>query len=238
MSHYTLEKFIASQTRLSRRRILDLLMAGKIKLNGIVAEQLTVSINPSKDRVVVNGESIYLRFDFVYYKYNKPKGVICTMKDPNGRPCLGTVLRGLPESVVPVGRLDRDTTGLLLLTNDGDFANVITHPRYHLPKLYRVSLNRNYTPKDISKLKTGFFLEDGPVRFTDIVPISKTSLDVTICEGRNRIVRRAFEHLGYEVKSLHRASIGSVNLGSIMPGESKALSKKEVQELKSYVKPM
>lgn len=238
MNHYTLEKFIASQTRLSRRRILDLLTEGRIKVNGFVADQLTMKVNPSKDRIVVNGEPIYLRFDFVYYKYNKPKGVICTMKDPNGRPCIGTVLRGLPESVIPVGRLDRDTTGLLLLTNDGDFSNFVAHPRYHLSKTYRVTLNRNYTPRDISKLKVGFFLEDGPVRFTEVIPVSKTSLDVTICEGRNRIVRRAFESLGYEVKALHRASIGSVTLGSLMPGDALSLTKKEIEELKRYDKNM
>jgi len=236
MSEFTLEKYIASQTRLARRKILDLLNAGLILVNGQVMTNLHEPIYPARDRVMVDGVTVKLPFDYVYYKYNKPKGIICTMHDPSGRPCLGTTLRNLPESVVSVGRLDRETTGLLLLTNDGEFVNRIAHPRYDLPKTYRVSLNKAYHPRDITKLKTGFFLEDGPVRFSHVSPVSRTSMDVTLSEGRNRIVRRAFESLGYSVKSLHRASIGTITLGDLMPGESKALTKKEIQELMTYDK--
>jgi len=168
----------------------------------------------------------------VYYKFHKPKDVICTLDDPRGRDDLAQFLKHLPEGLFPVGRLDRHTTGLLLFTNDGEMANRILHPSYELEKVYRVTIDRSFKDSDCRRLLGGFFLEDGPVKFSSVERVSDVTVMVAIHEGRNRIVRRSFATLGYEVKGLKRLAIGPILLGNLDVGKFAKFSIGEMHQLK------
>jgi 23S rRNA pseudouridine2605 synthase len=228
-----LGQYISSQSAYSRRKILDLLKDGRIKVNGEVVSQMAQMVTPGKDTISVEGKVVELIVSTLYYKYYKPRDLITTLEDPRGRPCIGDIVKEIDrsKSLVPVGRLDRQTTGLLFLSNDGDFTNKICHPSFKLPKLYRVTLDKTLTKADFIKLTTGFFLEDGPVQFSKVVFPSSKAVDVTLSEGRNRIVRRAFEFLGYTVKKLKRLSVGPVGLGDLKEGHWVPMTKKEVNSL-------
>ncbi|MGE4169100.1 MAG: pseudouridine synthase [Candidatus Margulisiibacteriota bacterium] len=231
-----LEAVIAAQTQWSRRKILVLLTDRKIKVNGVIATSLSQPIT-AKDKVVVDGTPLQSSAPvFHYYKFNKPRQVLSTMSDPQGRKCVGDFLKDLPPGVVPVGRLDRDTTGLLFFTNDGQFANQVAHPRFGLSKTYVLNLDRPLTKNDIRRVVTGFILDDGPVVFTRCEHRGEATYSVTIKEGRNRIVRRSFAHLGYEVKTLKRTSIGPVLLGKLEEGTFKPLTKADREAIELQLK--
>jgi 23S rRNA pseudouridine2605 synthase len=140
-------------------------------------------------------------------------------------------LKNLEESIFPIGRLDRNTTGLLLFTNDGDLANKISHPQFEIPKVYKVTLDKPISVRDQKRLLTGILLEDGPVVFSKIELLDEAELLVTISEGRNRIVRRTFQQLSYEVKKLKRLSIGPIQLGGLAEGKFIKLSRPELNDL-------
>lgn len=226
-----LEQFISAQTSLSRREILDLLKEGKIEINGLRADSLIQEINLKSDKVTVEGAPLSGKVSFRYYKFYKPGNVLCTLEDPKGRPCVADFISHLEPSLFPVGRLDRHTTGLLIITNDGKWANVLTHPSYKVNKIYSVELDKPIQKNDLRRLQSGLFLEDGPVQFLSINIQSKTSLKITLNEGRNRIIRRTFDFLGYKVEKLKRLSIGPIQLGKLKKGEIKPLSKGEIISL-------
>jgi len=227
---FKIENFIASQTHLSRRKILELLNQNAITLNGHVVTSLTQEVNPKKDDVKISGETVIFQFPFVYYMFYKPKGVICTTSDPKGRRDLTEFLRHIKQPVFPVGRLDRQTSGLLLLTNDGHFSHQILHPKFSLKKTYLVGLDHPISKQDLNRLSVGMILEDGPVQYTQVLPQSPTQISLSIHQGRNRIVRRTFEFLGYEVKQLKRTAIGSLSLYGLKEGDIKPLSKFQVSK--------
>ena len=226
----TLEEFISSQTLHSRRDILKAMTQNHIKVNNKLVKDMSFLIDVSKDKVLYNGNVVNKSFDYMVYRYYKPKGVLTTMDDPKGRMCVGDVVKHLKLPLYPVGRLDRQTSGLLLLTNNGDFSYRVTHPSCQIKKKYIVGLDSNVTKRDIKRLESGIFLEDGPVICDSIMLIADNQLEVSIVEGRNRIIRRVFSHLGYEVLSLKRIQIGSILLSPLNIGELKQLSQKELDQ--------
>jgi len=227
----SIEQWISSQTPLSRRKIFDAITAKRVQCNGEVVENLKHPVRQGKDQVTLDGVPILWQHPFLYYKFNKPSDVICTMSDPKGRRDLTFFLKSLPDVLFPIGRLDRQTTGLLLFTNDGDFAQKIAHPQYHVPKTYRVTLDKPLTKAHHQRLLKGIFLEDGPVRFMTITPQRPKVFDVTLTEGRNRIIRRSFDFLGNHVQKLKRLQIGSLTLGKLKEGEFAKLSKNDIRSM-------
>ena len=223
-----LDQYLVSHTNYTRRQLYTMLTQGAIQLNGKVCESLSGSIDPSVDRITAHGVRVTDVIGIAIYRYHKPVGIISTMTDPSGRPCLADVCRHIPEPVFPVGRLDRDTSGLLLLTNDGQLANKILHPRYRIEKQYVVQLNRIIKSSDCNRLLGGLFLDDGPVRLTRLESLGKQQYRVVIEQGRNRIVRRLFECMGYRVDGLHRDVIGPIQLGRLAVGQVDELNHQRI----------
>ncbi|RAP31554.1 rRNA pseudouridine synthase [Candidatus Marinamargulisbacteria bacterium SCGC AG-343-D04] len=227
----TLEEFVSSQSRFSRRDLLGFIKEKKVFVNGQCVDALKMKINSKKDIVKVDGERIEYRFGYLYYKFYKPKGMLSTMDDPTQRGCIGDVIRRSKMPLFPVGRLDRLTTGLIFLTNDGDFSHQLMHPSKKVIKGYRLTLDEKLSKNDYKRLEMGVILEDGPARFLSIEILSDLEYTVTISEGRNRIIRRIFSHLGYDVKSLKRQKIGNIDLKGMKLKDLKPLTKKEINQL-------
>jgi len=223
--------FLTTQRTDSRRQIFAWLNAGKIKVNGTAAVEPGMLIDPLKDRIQVNGELVLQSTPNLYIKFHKPKDVMCTMNDPKNRRSIAGLIRAIDPTVVPVGRLDKESAGLIILTNDGDFAHHISHPKFIIPKTYVVTLNREPTSVHLARLSSGFFLEDGEVQFQKVQKVGRCQYAVTITYGRYRIVRRAFDHLGYTVLDLLRIAIGDVQLGKLKAGEHGTLSAPERRSL-------
>ena len=229
-----LNKFLALAGIGSRRSNDGLILSGAVKVNGRVVQELGVKINPTRDRVTVGGNPVYLTQKQVYIVFNKPKDTITTVKDERGRPTVMNYVR-VKERVYPVGRLDRNTTGVLLFTNDGELAHSLTHPTFGIEKVYHVRLERGILDGDVRKLKDGVRLEDGLAKALFVETIKKTKrteLFVSIVEGRNREVRRMFETLGYEVKRLDRISFAGISSVGLPRGKWRKLTSKEVEHLR------
>ncbi|MDA1352876.1 MAG: pseudouridine synthase [bacterium] len=226
-----LGQFIASQTPMARRKVMELLTSGRILVNGTIATDITTPIIPNRDIVTVDGKALSSGLNLVYYKFFKPGNVICTLHDPKGRRTIKDYTDRLTESVFPVGRLDRPTKGLILLTNDGALAHRILHPSHELTKVYEVQIDLPISKDHLARLTSGFFLDDGPVIFQKVVSHTRTELTVTITEGRNRIIRRAFAFFGYDVKKLVRTHIGPITLEGVKEGRIEPLTKKELEAL-------
>jgi len=228
MAIMKLDRFLVSASRYSRREIYTLVTGGEVTVNGRVVTDMTVPVRVGRDQVTVSSEVVVFEGRLFYYKLYKPLGVLSTLQDPKGRLNLSSYLEKLPQGAFPIGRLDRKSSGLLLVTNDGTFANTLMHPSFKLPKTYRVGLDKVFRLSDAQKLIAGFFLEDGPVRFDAVTMVDKKTLDVVISEGRNHIVRRSFAAIGYDVQKLHRMAIGRIQLGDLTPGQSCPLSESEI----------
>ena len=233
-----LQKFLAESGVASRRKSEELIESGKVKVNGRVA-MIGDKINPKKDTVTVNGKKIVKQKNLTYIMLHKPRGFITTMNDERDRKCVAELIKDVPGRVYPVGRLDRDSEGLLLLTNDGAFANAVMHPRKQVPKTYRVTVRSNINDAQIEKLETGIDIE-GDGRETlpaNVRIIEKTAarsvFEITIYEGRNRQIRKMCEAVSLEVIRLKRNSIGSVKLGMLKVGKWRELTEDEVHRLQS-----
>lgn len=226
-----LEHYIAASTSYSRRQILECLTKGEVTVNNIPVDNLIQEIRPGKDVVCIQDKALTEKVTYVYYKVNKPKHVITTTSDPKGRLSLKEAFPTLPDNVFPVGRLDRKSTGLLLFTNDGMFSDRVLRPQFKIPKVYLVELDKPLKDYDRNHFNAGIILEDGPVQFLSLSKEGKRTYSVTIDEGRNRIVRRAFDFLDYTVRELERISIGSIVLGNLRPGEVQSLSRDEVESI-------
>lgn len=220
----------------SRRQLADAIREGRVRVNGSVAEDFRQPIDVAKDKITINGQPVDLKpVQMVYLMLNKPAGVISTTSDERGR---RTVIDLLPEKyrhlrLYPVGRLDRDTTGLLLLTNDGELTNHLTHPRYESEKEYLVSIKDTLKPDEKRKLEQGIRLEDG---LTHPAVIQKTNdlpfnYSITIHEGKKRQVRRMFDSVGHPVQTLKRVRTGGLRLGKLKEGEFRELSAQEIKAL-------
>ena len=230
-----LQKVLAQAGIGSRRKCEDLIEAGKVKVNGDIVDQLGVRVDPDTVTIEVDGKRVVVDSHLVTVVLNKPKGVVSTMHDPDGRPSLAQYVTEFDERLFHVGRLDAETTGVLLLTNDGELANRLAHPTHGVAKLY-VAKVRGRVPKSIvTTLRQGLVLDDGPVRAVDarIMDASDGSslVEVEMHEGRNRIVRRMVDAVGHPVIDLVRTRFGPITLGTLQQGQVRKLSQMELGEL-------
>jgi 23S rRNA pseudouridine2605 synthase len=234
MAKLRINRALALAGAASRRGAEELVRAGRVKLNGRAVTDLATQVDPVKDKLELDGKRIKL-LNYVYFIYYKPRGLITTMSDPQGRPCLGDVCAKLPGQPRPVGRLDRASEGLLLLTNDGDVAFRMTHPRYGVAKEYSVTVSPRLTDRHAQQMTAGIRLEDGMARFEGITLLreepDRSILTVVVREGRTHLVRRVCAALGYEVKRLKRLRMGVLSLGRLKPEEHRQLSGAEVTAL-------
>lgn len=230
-----LQKIISAAGIASRRHAEEMITAGRVSVNGLVVKELGVKADSAKDVIRVNGNIIFAEKTNLYIALNKPAGYVTTLSDPQKRPTIVDLISDVTERVYPVGRLDYDSSGLLLLTNDGDFAQKIQHPRFQIPKVYRVKIQGRLSKEEFKKLNEGVSLPDGVFR-PEQVRLEKTNersiwLQLTLREGKNRVIRRGFEAMGRRVSRLQRQSIGSVNIGSLKEGSWRNLTAKEIGNL-------
>lgn len=229
-----LQKALAHAGVASRRASEELIVRGKVKVNGKIVTELGTRVDPKKDRVEVSGRLIQLDNDKVYLAFHKPVGVISSMYDDRDRADLGSFFNSA-ERVFNVGRLDADTSGLLLMTNDGELANQLMHPSYEVEKLYRARIRGEITPATIKKLTTGISLDDGESAAdrAKILDVSgnHSLVEIVLHSGKNRIVRRMLDAVGHPVTDLARRSFGPVRLGTLKPGDSRQLGKLEISSL-------
>ena len=229
-----LQKFMSECGVASRRKSEDLINAGKVKVNGKVAH-IGDKINPKKDTVTVQGKKIIKSKKNTYIMLNKPRGFITTLCDEMGRRCIAQLIEDVPTRVYPVGRLDRDSEGLLLLTDDGEFANALTHPTHHVPKTYRVTVRPSINEDQITALTTGIEIDGRMTMPSEVHVIKKEEnrvvIQITIYEGRNRQIRKMCDALGLDVARLKRIQIGSIKLGMLKPGDWRNLTEDEVHKL-------
>lgn len=238
-----LNKFIAHAGICSRRDAAEMVKAGKVIVNGDKVLEPGLKVT-DKDEIKINGKKLFARRNLVYILLNKPKDFITTTEDPQGRKTVMDIVRNAtPERVYPIGRLDRNTTGVLLLTNDGELAQKLSHPSYEIRKIYEVKLDKYLVKKDFDALMNGITLEDGfiaPDSLAYADPKDKSVIGIEIHSGRNRIVRRIFEHLGYDVRNLDRVMYANLTKKNVDRGKFRFLTEKEVRLLKylnsSYTK--
>jgi 23S rRNA pseudouridine2605 synthase len=230
-----LNKFIAHAGVCGRREAAELVKGGKVVVNGDKIFEPGFKVAPT-DKVIVKGKQVYLQKNAVYILLNKPKDYITTANDPEGRKTVLDIIKGATaDRVYPVGRLDRNTTGVLLLTNDGELAQKLTHPSFEIKKIYEVTLDRPVAKKDLEAVLAGVTLEDGFVA-ADACGYAnakdKNVIGIEIHSGRNRIVRRIFEHLGYDVRGLDRVMFANLTKKNVDRGKYRFLQEKEVRLLK------
>jgi 23S rRNA pseudouridine2605 synthase len=230
-----LNKAIADAGVASRRRADELIRSGCVRINGIVVTELGTKVEID-DMVTVNGEPITRYKHLTYVVLNKPKDVISTSSDEKGRATVFDIVK-IKSRLFTIGRLDRNTTGVLLITNDGELANKLMHPRYGITRVYKASLDKPLRQDHMRQIAKGVELEDGPTQPVEIAvdPSDKTSVLLAIREGRNREVRRIFELFGYEVKRLDRKEYANITTRGLKRGEYRHLTRDEVAELQRLV---
>jgi 23S rRNA pseudouridine2605 synthase len=232
-----IQKILARAGVTSRREAERLIQEGRVAVNGVVVKKLGSRADAGRDKIKVDGRLIR-QPPPLYYLFHKPKGLLTSMRDSEDRPSLGDWLESLGKKrrLFPVGRLDFNSSGLLLLTNDGELAQKLMHPRYEVRKVYRVKVNRCPSEEDLDRLRKGIRLEDGwtaPAKARVVEVLKKKAwIELEIREGRYREIRRMFEALGYFVEKLVRIRMGPLRLGSLAPGEYRPLSRQEVSALK------
>ena len=229
-----LQKVLAAAGVASRRVVEQYIVEGRIRVNGVVVEELGRRIDPETDLVDVDGTAIQLDVSKRYVMLNKPTGVVSTMKDENGRPDLRRFTDDYEERLYNVGRLDAETSGLLILTNDGELAHVLAHPSFGVTKVYIAKVEGIVTAQTIAKLTKGFDLDDGPIKAdkarlldTSKVGAESSLVELTLHSGRNRIVRRMMAAVGHPVTELVRRQFGPLHLGTLPAGKTRELSKIE-----------
>ncbi|MBN6188526.1 rRNA pseudouridine synthase [Aneurinibacillus sp. BA2021] len=232
-----LQKIMAQAGVASRRKCEELITAGRVKVNGATIRELGYKADPARDTIEVDGKKIE-RENHVYFLLHKPTGYITSVTDPQGRRTVLDLMKGIPQRVYPVGRLDYDTSGLLLLTNDGEFANHIAHPRHELDKVYEAVVKGRVEERALVRLREGVLLEDGMTAPAEAVCLgfqerSGTSvIRLTIHEGRNRQVRRMCEAVGHPVLALERVRLAFLTLDGVPKGAYRALTAEEVRRLR------
>lgn len=234
-----LQKLIAGTGIASRRKAEALISAGRVIVNGKVVTELGTKVDPSRDHVKVDGKHISAAQPFVYLILHKPKNVMSTLDDPGGRTTVKDYLRGVSVRVFPVGRLDFDSEGLMLLTNHGDLAQALLHPRYHVPKTYLIKVKGVLTDDEIRRLEQGVRLADGMTGPATVKKVRKVEanswLEITIREGRKHQVKRMLESVGHPVIKLLRIRMGPLSLGDLEPGEFRFLTDREANALRELV---
>jgi 23S rRNA pseudouridine2605 synthase len=241
-----LHKAMARAGVASRRAAEQMIKEGRVRLNGKPVTELGTLVDVDTDRVTLDAKPVRLvnddEMEKVYFLLNKPPKVLTTTKDDRGRRTVLDLIDGLDEAtrIYPVGRLDFDAEGVLLLTNDGELANELTHPKFHVPRTYLAKVKGKPTEETLQKLVRGIYLEDGPAKAIHcaIVEPTKTNtwVEITVGEGRNRLVKRMFWRIQHPVARLIRVKFGPLNLDDLPPGRSRLLTNREVKELKASVR--
>ena len=235
-----LQKLIAGTGLASRRKAEALITAGRVTVNGKVVTELGTKVDPERDHVKVDGRHLGAAQPYVYLMLNKPKNVMSTLDDPGGRPTVKDFLRGVSVRVFPVGRLDFDSEGLMLLTNHGELAQALLHPRYHVPKTYVIKVKGVLTDEEIKRLEQGVKLEDGMTSPAVVRKIRKAEqnswLEITLREGRKHQVKRMLEAVGHPVIKLIRVRMGPLSLGGLESGEFRFLTDREANALRELVR--
>ena len=233
-----IQKVLSDQGILSRRKAEEAIRAGRVTVNGRPAV-IGNPVNPARDVVAIDGRRVVFQKKkrIRYILLHKPRGVVTTTSDEQGRRCVIDLLGDLPEKVYPVGRLDRNSEGLLLLTNDGALANQVMHPSHHLPKTYRVTVRPGITDEQAARMSAGIELDGKPTLPATVLVLEKQEgravLQITVQEGRNHLIRRMCEAVGLEVARLKRISIGPLKLGMLQPGHWRELKPAELTALRN-----
>lgn len=229
-----LQKYLAECGVASRRKSEELIAAGKVKVNGVTA-LIGDKVNPKHDKVTVSGKKAVSVKKNVYIMLNKPRGFITTMNDEHDRKCVAELVKDINTRVYPVGRLDRESEGLLIMTNDGEFTNALTHPSKHVSKTYRVTIRPTITKEKATEFRNGIEIDGRMTAPADLRVLeaqeNRTVVEVTIYEGRNRQIRKMFEALGIEVARLKRTKVGNLKLGMLKQGAYRHLTEDEVSSL-------
>jgi 23S rRNA pseudouridine2605 synthase len=230
-----LHKIIATAGITSRRNAEKLITEGRVSVNNVVVNKLGEKADAVKDVIRIDGKIISLEKTKYYIILNKPAGFVTTLHDPEGRPTVVDLISDVPERVYPVGRLDYDSRGLLIMTNDGDFAQKVQHPRFQKPKIYKVKIQGHLSKEELKQLGRGIKLPDGVFK-PENLRIEKYNdkscwLRLTLREGKNRIIRRGFEAAGHRVAHLLREAIGELTLSGLKEGEWRYLTGKEINQL-------
>jgi 23S rRNA pseudouridine2605 synthase len=238
-----LQKVMAAAGVASRRVAEDMIAAGRVEVNGRLVTEPGLRVDPENDRVTVDGTAVQLDTSKRYLLLNKPTGVVSTMRDENGRPDLSQFTREYDERLFNVGRLDADTSGLMILTNDGELAHVLAHPSFGVTKTYIAKVRGKVAPQTLSKLTKGFDLEDGFIQADKARLLSSANdgssslVEITLHSGRNRIVRRMMAEVGHPVLELVRRSFGPLHLGTLPVGAVRELTKVERGEVLTLSRP-
>ncbi len=239
MEKMRINKYLARSGVASRRHADNLILQGRVKINGILVNQLGIQVQDNKDVVEVDGKIVSPEKGSFYLMLNKPTGYLVSTRDPHHKRLVTSLLKGYRGKVFPVGRLDYDSSGLLLFTNDGDLAFRLSHPRFKLKKTYDVICEGKIDPESLKKLEQGIELDDGKTAPSNALLIhtgEKTSqVHITIHEGKKRQVRRMFEIIGYPVKMLKRISYGNLRLGNLSEGSFVQLKRGQLKKLRSMV---
>ena len=234
-----LQKILAASGVSSRRKAEELITAGRVTVNGKVAH-LGDSAVPGKDKIALDGQPIESSKEKLYFVLHKPRGFVTTLHDERGRKCVAQLMEDVGERVYPVGRLDKDSEGLLLLTNDGEFANQIAHPKKHIAKTYRVTVRPAVTDDQLNQIATGIVIEGrrtAPAKVRVLQQeLGRVVLEIILYEGRNREIRKMCEALGLEVARLKRVAVGPVRLGMLPQGKYRELTKEELRALSAEIK--
>lgn len=235
-----LQKVLSRAGVASRRHVESLMNAGRIRVNGQVVSELGTRVDISTDLVELDGTALQLDIDRRYVLLHKPTGLVTSLSDERGRPDLRSVLDDIGERLFPVGRLDFDSSGLLILTNDGEAANILAHPSFGVEKTYRVTVSGAVSNKTLGTLTTGVDLDDGRVHADEVKRLSEprggtSILDITLHSGKNRIVRRMCEAVGHPVQTLQRRRFGPFHLGGLKPGQWRDFTDKERHQLATLV---
>jgi 23S rRNA pseudouridine2605 synthase len=235
-----LQKIIAASGAASRRKAEELIAAHRVTLNGEVVTEMGTKADPASDKIAIDGAPIPGREEFLYFALNKPKGFVTTVNDPQGRPTVMDLMRGVAERVYPVGRLDYASEGLLLMTNDGALAQKLTKAGSHVPKTYLVKISGKPDEKALARLRAGITIEldDGRRVKTSAAAIRLAEdaanpwYEVVLIEGRNRQIRRMFDRVGHHVEKIRRVKLGTLSL-DVPPGKFRRLTRKEVEQLRA-----
>lgn len=235
-----LQKVLARAGVASRRRAEKLIAEGRVRVNGHRVTEPGTRVDPEFSHIEVDGEPVGLETR-VYYALNKPPEVVTTLDDPQGRPTVGDLLKEIPERVFPVGRLDYDAEGLILITNDGGLAHRLTHPRFQVSRTYDAKVKGQPSEAELDRLREGVRLEDGAARPLSVEVVGQarrnTWVRVVLTEGRQHLVKRLFEHIGHPVQRLRRIEYGPVKLENLALGATRPLQKGEVSSLRRAAGP-
>lgn len=236
MTSVRLHKILSEAGVVSRRGGEDLILAGKVSVNGRIVSELGFKADPALDWIRVDGRLLTRPAPKVYYLLYKPRGVITSLNDPEGRPTIKDLIPRIKTKVFPVGRLDYDAEGLLLLTNDGGLAMQLAHPRYGVPRTYLVKVKGTLNTNEIKRLEKGVMLDDGMSPQLKVIPFKRLQknswVKVTLHEGRNRVIKRTFDAIRHPVLQLKRIRFASLTLEGLRPGQYRPLSPEEIEQLR------